>query len=268
VRSDRTRLKQILINLLSNAIKYNSKQGTVEVRCSEITAEQTRVTVIDTGAGLPPEQLAQLFQPFNRLGQESGTEEGTGIGLVVTKRLVELMGGRIGVDSVVGKGSEFWFELNSIAAPELPIHVNNEMALPEVSVVRETHTVLYVEDDPANMQLVEQILARDTGIILLTAVNGKTGIDIARSARPDLILLDINLPDINGFETMNILQSEPSTAYIPVIAVSANAMPRDVKKGLEAGFFRYITKPIKINELMNAVNEALELAAGKSEINS
>jgi CheY-like chemotaxis protein len=125
-----------------------------------------------------------------------------------------------------------------------------------------------VEDDPANMQLVEQILARDTGIILLTAVNGKTGIDIARSARPDLILLDINLPDINGFETMNILQSEPSTAYIPVIAVSANAMPRDVKKGLEAGFFRYITKPIKINELMNAVNEALELAAGKSEINS
>jgi CheY-like chemotaxis protein len=143
------------------------------------------------------------------------------------------------------------------------------MALSEDTIFCENqkHTVLYVEDDPANMQLVEQIIARDSDIILLTAMNGKNGSDIARSSLPDLILLDINLQDINGFEVMNRLQSEPSTANIPVIAVSANAMPGDVKKGLEAGFFRYITKPIKINELVDAIDEALKLEAIKSKTN-
>jgi CheY-like chemotaxis protein len=171
------------------------------------------------------------------------------------------------VDSSVGKGSVFWFELNSAAAP-LSGNIENEMALTEaiVSCDKQKHTVLYVEDDPANMQLVVQIIALDPDITLLTAENGKMGIDIARSSLPDLILLDINLPDVNGFEVMNRLQSEPSTANIPVIAVSANAMPRDVKKGLEAGFFRYITKPIKINELRDAVDAALKLAAIKPKI--
>jgi len=268
VRSDRTRLKQILINLLSNAIKYNSKQGAVKVQCTENTPGRIRVSITDSGPGLLPEQLAQLFQPFNRLGQESSTEEGTGIGLVVTKRLVELMGGTIGVDSSIGKGSVFWFELNSAAAPPSS-NIEKEMALSEDTIFCENqkHTVLYVEDDPANMQLVEQIIARDSDIILLTAMNGKNGSDIARSSLPDLILLDINLQDINGFEVMNRLQSEPSTANIPVIAVSANAMPGDVKKGLEAGFFRYITKPIKINELVDAIDEALKLEAIKSKTN-
>jgi PAS domain S-box-containing protein len=262
VRADRTRLKQILINLLSNAIKYNVRQGTVEVSCTESTPERTRVSIRDTGAGLYPEQLAQLFQPFNRLGQEAGGEEGTGIGLVVAKRLVELMGGTIGVESTVGAGCVFWFELNSVAEQNLAMEANNAAILvqPQVARAERLHTVLYVEDNPANLKLVEQLIARHPDISLLTAVNGISGIEIARASLPDVILMDINLPGINGFEAMKILHSDPTTMHIPVIAVSANAMPLDVARGLKAGFFRYITKPIKVAELMEALNMALEFA--------
>ena len=263
VSADRTRLKQILINLLSNAIKYNREHGTVEVKCSEGATGRTRISIRDSGAGLPPEQLAQLFQPFNRLGQEAGTEEGTGIGLVVAKRLVELMGGAIGVQSTVGTGSEFWFELMSVAEPHVATDENpakvSATAVPDVIAPHTTrpHTLLYVEDNPANMRLVEQILSRHTNINLLTAVNGNSGVKIARTALPEVILMDINLPDISGFEALKILRADPSTASIPVIAISANAMPQDVEKGIKAGFFRYITKPIKVDEFMTALNEAL-----------
>jgi PAS domain S-box-containing protein len=262
VRADRTRLKQILINLLSNAIKYNIKQGTVEVRCAESTPERIRVSIMDTGAGLYPEQVAQLFQPFNRLGQEAGTEEGTGIGLVVAKRLVELMGGIIGVESTVGVGSVFWFELISVAEPHLFLEgIEAEtLALPYAPRGERLHTLLYVEDNPANLKLVEQIIARHPEITLLTAINGNSGIEIARASQPDVILMDINLPGINGIEAMKILRSDPVTAHIPVIAVSANAMPLDVERGLKAGFFRYITKPIKVNELMEALDVAMEFS--------
>jgi signal transduction histidine kinase len=262
VRSDRTRLKQILINLLSNAVKYNTKFGTVEVTCILRSPARIRISITDTGKGLNQDQLAQLFQPFNRLGQESSTEEGTGIGLVVTKRLVELMGGLIGVESTVGKGSVFWFELDLISVPSFPLKENNSSALTKQnsSPVTRARTLLYVEDDPANMKLVEQIIARQPEINLLTAVNGKTGIEIARASRPNVILLDINLPDINGFAVMKILQSEPTTEHIPVIAVSANAMLPDIEKALKAGFFQYISKPIRVGELTNAIDIALEFS--------
>jgi PAS domain S-box-containing protein len=262
VLADRTRLKQVLINLLSNAIKYNIKQGTVEVKCTESTPGRIRVSIRDTGAGLNPEQLAQLFQPFNRLGQEAGGEEGTGIGLVVAKRLVELMGGVIGVESTVGVGSVFWFELISVAAPHLSMEGGGaaEVAHPLVPRKARLHTLLYVEDNPANLKLVEQIIARHPDISLLTAVNGNSGIEIARVSQPDVVLMDINLPGINGFEALKILREDPATAHIPVIAISANAMPRDIERGLKAGFFRYITKPIKLNELMEALDAALEFA--------
>ena len=262
VRADRTRLKQILINLLSNAIKYNIKHGTVEVKCTDGTPDRIRVSIIDSGAGLFPEQLAQLFQPFNRLGQEASGEEGTGIGLVVAKRLVELMGGVIGVESTVGVGSVFWFELISVAEPHVFIEGSGAAALTQQLVPREDrlHTILYVEDNPANLKLVEQIISRHPDLNLLTAVNGNIGIDIARASRPDVILMDINLPGINGFKVLKILRSDPTTAHIPVIAVSANAMPLDVERGLKAGFFRYITKPIKVNEFMEALDVALEFA--------
>ncbi len=262
VRSDRTRLKQILINLLSNAVKYNTKFGRVEVACTLRSPSRVRVSITDTGKGLNQDQLAQLFQPFNRLGQEASEEEGTGIGLVVTKRLVELMGGLIGAESTIGKGSVFWFELDLIAAPVLTLQNFNISLSTKPGLLGETrfHTLLYVEDDSANMQLVEHIFARHPEIILLTAVNGIGGIEIARASLPNVILLDINLPDIDAFAVMKILKSDPTTEHIPVIAVSANAMPFDVEKGLRAGFFRYITKPIRVSELMNAVNNALEFS--------
>jgi PAS domain S-box-containing protein len=261
-RADRTRVKQVLINLLSNAIKYNREHGTVEVSCTASTPERIRISIKDIGAGLNPEQMAQLFQPFNRLGQEAGGEEGTGIGLVVAKRLVELMGGTIGVESTVGVGSVFWFELISDAEPH---HTREKgeattVAQPHVSHRTGLHTLLYVEDNPANLNLVEQIIARYADIRLLTAVNGNRGIEIARAARPDVILMDINLPGINGFEALKILRLDPATAHIPVIAVSANAMPLDVERGTKAGFFSYITKPIRVNELMGALDVVLEFA--------
>ncbi|MDP2759368.1 MAG: PAS domain S-box protein, partial [Sideroxyarcus sp.] len=266
VHADRTRLKQVLINLLSNAIKYNREQGTVEVKCAESAPGRIRISVRDSGAGLSPEQLAQLFQPFNRLGQEAGGEEGTGIGLVVAKRLVELMGGTIGVESTVGAGSVFWFELISVADPHLPMEQGEAAVLTQPHVPRGAglHTLLYVEDNPANLQLVEQIIARHHDIHLLTAVNGSSGIEIARVSRPDVILMDINLPGINGLEALKILRSDPATAHIPVIAVSANAMPQDIEKGMKAGFFRYLTKPIKVDEFMEALNVALEFAEKKT----
>ncbi|MCR4309478.1 MAG: PAS domain S-box protein [Deltaproteobacteria bacterium] len=265
VMADRTRLKQVLINLLSNAIKYNIEQGTVEVTCTDSTPGLIRVSIRDTGAGLSPEQQAQLFQAFNRLGQEAGGEEGTGIGLVVAKQLVELMGGVVGVDSTVGVGSVFWFELPSVAEPHLPLEEDDASASaqPHVPHGARRNTVLYVEDNPANLKLVEQIIARHPDIHLLTAVNGNSGIEIARASLPDVILVDINLPDINGFEVLRILRSDLATAQIPIVAVSANAMPLDVERGLKAGFFRYLTKPIKVTEFMEAMDMALEFAGQK-----
>ena len=266
VRADRTRLKQVLVNLLSNAIKYNIKQGTVQVKCTASTPERTRISVSDIGAGLSPEQLTQLFQPFNRLGQEAGGEEGTGIGLVVAKRLVELMGGVIGVESIVGEGSVFWFELVSACSPHLSLQGGKAavLALPHAPRGAQPHTLLYVEDNPANLKLIVELIARYPDIRLLTAVNGNSGIELARASQPDVILMDINLPGISGFEALKILSAESSTAHIPVIAVSANAMPLDIERGLKAGFFRYITKPIKVNEFIEALNVALEFARKQS----
>jgi len=263
VRADRTRLKQIIINLLSNAIKYNKERGTVAVDCTASAPERVRISVADTGAGLPPEKLAQLFQPFNRLGQEAGGVAGTGIGLVVTKRLAELMEGVLGVESTVGVGSVFWCELISAAAPHLDIQSDEiEVSVPRpLPVGAPQRTVLYVEDNPANMKLVEQLIARCPDIQILTAVNGTLGIEIARATQPQVILMDINLPGISGIEALRILREDPATAHIPIVALSANAMPRDIAMGLELGFFRYLTKPIKVKEFMSTLNEALELAA-------
>ncbi|MDD5303586.1 MAG: PAS domain S-box protein, partial [Elusimicrobia bacterium] len=262
VRADRTRLKQVLINLLSNSIKYNLPGGSVVVDCLSGTDERTRLSVKDTGAGLPPGKLTQLVQPFNRLGQEGSGEEGTGIGLVVAKRLVELMGGIIGVDSTVGKGSVFWFELKTVSEPELAAEEEESAEAVKTPASRGTrqHTLLYVEDNPANMKLVEQIVARHPDIRLLTAMDGLSGIDLARERRPEVILMDINLPGISGIQALKMLREDAATAHIPVIAISANAMPLDIEKGLRAGFYRYITKPIKVTEFMEALDEALEHA--------
>jgi CheY-like chemotaxis protein len=268
VQADRTRVKQVLVNLLSNAIKYNRAGGSVVVDCVATSPVRIRLSVRDDGEGLAPEMLAQLFEPFNRLGQEANAEEGTGIGLVVCKRLVELMGGRIGAESTVGKGSVFWFELDQ-AAEGWPAKVPGEPAAAAgVPALAEgqRHTVLYVEDNPANLMLVEDLIARRPGIRLLTAMDGIRGIEIARAARPDVILMDINLPGISGLNAMRILAEDPATAHIPVLALSANANPRDVAMGLEAGFFRYLTKPIKVNEFMDTLDAALGAIATRPSV--
>jgi PAS domain S-box-containing protein len=262
IKADRTRVKQVLINLLSNAIKYNEVGGAVVVECSVSGPHRMRVSVNDTGAGLSAENLAQLFQPFNRLGQEGSGEEGTGIGLVVTKRLVELMGGSIGVTSTVGKGSVFWVELVMAAAPQ-PVGGETALKVPQQQQIANgdaSHTLLYVEDNPANLQLVERIIARRPDMRLLSARNGTLGIELARSARPDVILMDINLPGMSGIKAMQILRADRATAHIPVVALSANAMARDIERGLEAGFFRYLTKPIKVDEFLETLDVALEFA--------
>jgi PAS domain S-box-containing protein len=262
VKADRTRIKQVLINLLTNAIKYNQVGGSVIVECSgTTTSNHVRVTVTDTGPGLPPEKVAQLFQPFNRLGQEGQSEEGTGIGLVVSKRLVELMEGVIGVQSTVGRGSVFWVELLSTAALALSTRIETAEAIPPaVASGARMRTLLYVEDNPANLKLVEKLVARRHDLRLLSAIDGNRGVDLARTCQPDVILMDINLPGISGIEALRILGEDIATSHIPVVALSANAIPRDIEKGLEAGFFRYLTKPIKVNEFMETLNAALAFA--------
>ena len=260
VIADPIRLKQVIVNLLSNAIKYNRANGTVDVMVSTGPKKMLRISVQDTGVGLSPEKVAQLFQPFNRLGQEGTTTEGTGIGLVVTKRLTELMGGTVGAQSEVGVGSVFWVELS--AAQEVPHAMDAKqgpvVASPLKNLAEEaTLTILYVEDNPANAQLVEQILADRPNLRLLLAHDGAQGIELARRHRPNVILMDINLPGISGMETLKILRQDPATCHIPAVAVSANAMPMDVVNGLSAGFFRYLTKPFKITEFLEVLDMAL-----------
>lgn len=266
VHADRTRVKQVMINLLSNAIKYNRAGGSVTVTCGEGSEGMVRVSVADTGAGLSEEQVAHLFEPFNRLGQEEGAEEGTGIGLVVTKQLVELMHGAIGVDSAIGAGTTFWVELAASAEPVLEMAAFDPSSYSDPQISAEPRTLLYVEDNPANLNLVEQLITRRPDLKLLTAIDGYAGIQLARTYTPDVILMDINLPGVSGFGCLKILQEDPSTAHIPVMALSANAMPRDIEKGEEAGFFRYLTKPINVAQFMDALDMALAFAAAHKEV--
>lgn len=258
--ADKTRIKQVMINLLSNAIKYNCEDGTVTVAC-EITKDHLmHVSVSDTGPGLAPEMLEQLFQPFNRLGQEASGAEGTGIGLVVTKQLVELMGGRIGVHSEVGAGSTFWFELplsvESTASTSVAgdtVKTARRLGAPDAA----QRTLLYVEDNAANVSLVEQLIERRSDLKLLIATDGYSGVAMAREHLPDLILMDINLPGISGLDALKLLRDIPETANIPIMALSANAVPHEIDQGLKAGFLQYLTKPIKIDQFMAALDTVL-----------
>lgn len=261
VHADRTRLKQVLLNLLSNAIKYNRQNGTVTLLCRPVARGRLRISVHDTGEGMPADKLAHLFEPFNRLGQESGAQQGTGMGLVVSKRLVELMGGAFGVASTPGVGSEFWLELGTAEPPQ---GVADPDATTDAPPPRSPDTpmrkLLYVEDNPANLKLVEQLIALRSDLHLLNAADGLLGVEMARAYQPELILMDLNLPGISGLDALKRLREDPATAHIPVVALSANAMPHAIRTGLEAGFYRYLTKPIKVNAFFATLDEGLALA--------
>ncbi|NWG86436.1 MAG: PAS domain-containing protein [Hydrogenophilaceae bacterium] len=246
VLADHTRLKQVLMNLLSNAIKYNRDGGQIEVTWASAGNSLFRISVRDTGPGIPAARLQDMFQPFNRLGAENSGVEGTGIGLVISKRLMEAMHGRIGVDSQEGVGSTFWIEVPvaaiDLSAPNNAAEQVHRSAVPQTG----SHTVLYVEDNPANLKLMVNLLAKWPTVRLLTAHNGRLGIEMAKSYRPDLILLDINLPELDGYAVLRELRSAAETQGVPVVALTANAMPKDIERGKAAGFLDYLTKPLDI----------------------
>lgn len=268
VQADPTRLKQVLINLLSNAIKYNQVGGSVAVRCDSPAAGRLRISVRDSGPGLSTQKLGQLFQPFNRLGQEAGSTKGTGIGLVVSQRLVQSMGGEMGVESMEGVGSLFWFELKIAGAESAGTACAVRATQPVPPPAPPLHhpvrrTVLYVEDNADNIALIARLLAPRPDLRLIGAPDAMRAMAMARTLAPDVVVMDINLPDISGLEVLQLLQADPITRRIPVLALSANAMPGDIEKGLAVGFYRYITKPIKVDEFLQALDEGLAVA-GKS----
>ncbi|MDP6884097.1 MAG: ATP-binding protein, partial [Rhodospirillales bacterium] len=233
VHADRTRFKQSLLNLMSNAVKYNRDEGKITIGCHEVPGAMLQVSVTDTGAGIPEDMQKELFEPFRRLGAENTNVEGTGIGLTITKQLIERMDGKIGFVSEVGKGSTFWIELPLARGKPIEEASADRQTAAEQAVEMQdvTGTVLYVEDNPANLDLMEVIVAGIGDVAMISAHNAELGIELAKSKSPDLIILDINLPGMDGFEALRKLQSLEKTKNIPVIALSANAMPKDVERG-------------------------------------
>lgn len=251
VMADFTRSKQVLINFLSNAIKYNRVGGRVEVAWGNGDEGRLRVEVHDTGIGVPAERLGELFQPFNRIGAEHSVIEGAGVGLALTKQLVEKMSGRVGARSTEGQGSCFWFEL-PLAADEVSHRGPDDPvagALAGGGGEAGRRRVLYVEDNPANQRLMSDIFEDLDDCALSLAHEAALGIELARAERPALILMDINLPGIDGYAALAILKADPATRDIPVVALSANAMPADVERGLAAGFADYLVKPLDFTRL-------------------
>jgi signal transduction histidine kinase/ActR/RegA family two-component response regulator len=253
VQADRLRLRQVLVNLLSNAAKYNREHGTITVRCQD-KAVGLRLSVTDSGAGMAREKLARLFQPFERLGAELGSVEGTGIGLALSKQLAELMGATLGAESVVGTGSTFWVDL-----PRADGH-----PIPAAAVAAKLHglgdaplDVLYIEDNRSNVEVIAAFLAPHANVQLRTSAAGDTGLALASERHPDVILLDIHLPGMDGYQVLQRLRADPALRDVPVIALSADAMPHDIQRGLAASFDRYIAKPVDLNELIGAFGDVL-----------
>lgn len=263
IMADYTRLKQVIINLVSNAIKYNKEDGRVSIFC-EADANVLVVSVKDTGKGVEPSDIEQLFKPFNRLGAENSAIEGTGVGLALTKNIVEKMGGYIGVQSELAKGSEFWFKLPLVISDaseqaSVAVTMPGNLAAQEPSAMAvKKKTILYVEDNPANQRLMKDVIAEQDDRQLICAHSAELAFEIACSDPPDLILMDINLPGMSGIDAANLLRRNPLTANIPIVALSANAMSSDFKKASQAGFQEYLTKPIDVQQLLVVLNTLLE----------
>lgn len=258
VLADRQRLKQVLLNFLSNAAKFNRPEGTVTVSVEDVSEEQLRLKVTDTGHGIPPEKMARLFTPFDRLGAEESGVEGTGLGLALSRRLVEAMGGTVGADSAVDRGSTFWVTLPRVESPAatatLPAEASAQMS-------GAAGTVLCIEDNLPNLRLVEGVLAHRPAVKLLSAMQGGLGLELAKEHRPGLILLDLQLPDIPGAEVLRRLQRDPRTRQIPVVVLSADATPGQTRRLQADGAREFLTKPLDVKQLLRVLDEVLLDAA-------
>lgn len=257
VLADRQRLKQVLLNLMSNAVKYNKEGGSVRVDCSTDEG-MVRVSVSDTGEGIAESKMEHLFEPFERLGAEESGVEGTGIGLALSRGLVEAMDGIMGAESVQGEGSTFWLEL-PVAEVDVETMVPQDLdvlaadpTVPDVAA-----TILYIEDNPSNFKLVERLLGRRPGITLLTAMRGQLGLELAKEHRPALVLLDLNLPDINGTEVLRRIRGDRELADTPVVVISADVTTNRIEKVLSQGAQAYLPKPLDVREFLRVVNEIL-----------
>jgi len=266
VLADRQRLKQVLINLLSNAVKYTAVKGCVTVSFADSGKDLTRISVRDTGAGIPVDKLARLFTPFDRLGAEQSAVEGTGLGLALCQRLVHAMNGSIGVNSTLGSGSNFWLDLPHAQSPLQTLSVTRSPSASELLVAEESRRILYIEDNFSNVTLVDQMLAERPALELMTAMQGRVGLELARQHAPDLILLDLHLPDMPGWQVLAQLKADQLTRQIPVVIISADATSPQIKRLLSAGARAYLTKPIDIAEFFRVIEDALTPAtAAKQE---
>jgi PAS domain S-box-containing protein len=265
VRADHQRLKQVLLNLLSNAIKYNRGGGSVTVSWESGPQERLRIIVRDSGRGIAAGKLERLFTPFDRLDAEQTDVEGTGLGLALSKGLIEAMGGRLGVESVEDQGSSFWVDLPVASAPRETLSSAGRRRTGVLKGKGErTHTVLLVEDNLANVRLIERLLQRRPQIKLITAMQGRLGFELAREHRPDLILLDVNLPDITGDKVLLQVREDTALRHIPVIMISGDAIPSQVERSLELGAQAYITKPFDIHEFLRILDENLGAAVDEA----
>jgi PAS domain S-box-containing protein len=258
VRADHTRFKQVLLNLMSNAVKYNRDNGTVSVSFEEVENYTLRIAVTDTGEGISAKNQNELFKPFSRLGAENTEIEGTGIGLVVCKDLIELMSGDIGMESKVGTGSTFWIKLPLSKSNKDQAANSNEEISSQAMKDGISGQILYVEDNPDNLMLMELVVARVEGLTMISTHTGELGIEMARFEKPDAIILDINLPGMDGYKVLKKLKSYDDTKNIPVLALSAAATKHDIEKGMEAGFLQYMTKPINVPDVLKVIKDLLE----------
>jgi CheY-like chemotaxis protein len=256
VVADRQRLSQILLNLLSNAVKYNRERGSVTVSFAAGVEASLRINVTDTGVGIPPQKLRLLFRPFERLGAERTSIEGTGLGLTLSRGLAEAMGGNVGVVSKIDAGSTFWVELRMAAESDgrrAPDVVPSGLEYRQGAEAK----VLYVEDNIANVRLMERVLSRRPALKLLTSSDGRSGLAHALSAHPDVVLLDLHLPDLSGDEVLRQIHAEPALRETPVIVLSADATPGQVRRLLAAGAAAYLTKPFNIHEVLSVLDRLL-----------